>query len=84
MLMPVGPLFAILCLLLRRTAAMSTCNILFLFGLRLHLSAVRVPMLPTTPEVDAILQNQLEIVSFVHINLTFHVPLPWERFGVGD
>ena len=35
--MPIGALFAILCLLLSRSAAMRPCDILLLFGLSFHL-----------------------------------------------
>ena len=69
--MSVGALFAILGLLFGRTAAMSTSYVLFLLGLGFHLVGIRILPIAATSKVDAILQNELEIVLFLHINNLF-------------
>lgn len=66
-MLPVGPLFAVLGLLFGRATAVGTSDVLFLLGFSLYFSFVGVfPFAPTT-EVDAILQNALEIVFSCHV-----------------
>ena len=60
-LVSVGTLFAILGFLSGRTAAMSPSDILFLLGFGLHL-AVILRLITSTSEVDAVLEDMLEIV----------------------
>ena len=48
---------------------MGTSNVLFLLGLGLHLSLVRVFSFPASSKADAILQNTLKIVFSSHLSL---------------
>ena len=63
-LMPVGTLLAILGFLTRRTATVSTGDILLLLGFGLHLAIV-LWLITSTSEVDAVFEYILKIV---HIN----------------
>ena len=59
--MPVGTLFAVLCLLTGRAAAVGTGDILFLLGLGLHLAVV-LGLVTATAEGIAVLKDMLKIV----------------------
>ena len=63
--MPVGPLFAVFSLLLGRAATVSTSDVLLFLGLGLHL-VVLLAGTTATSEVNAILQNVLEITLLTH------------------
>ena len=64
--MPVSPLLTVFGLLLGRAAAVSTSDILLFLGLGLYL-VVLLTGTTTTTEVNAILQNLLEITLLTHI-----------------
>ena len=64
--MPVGPLLTVFGLLLGRAATVSTSDILLFLGLGLYL-VVLLTGTTTTTEVNAILQNLLEITLLTHI-----------------
>ena len=59
--MSVGTLLTILGLLSGRAAAVGTGDILLLLGFGLHLAVV-LRLIASSPEVDAVLENVLEIV----------------------
>ena len=59
--MPVGPLLTVFGLLTSRAATVRTGDILLLLGLGLHLAVV-FRLVPSTSEVDAVLQDMLKIV----------------------
>ena len=63
--MAVGPLFTVFSFLLSRTATVSTSDILFFLCLGLYF-VVLFAGTTTTTEVNAILQNLLEITLFAH------------------
>ena len=64
--MSVGPLLTVFGLLLGRAATVSTSDILLFLGLGLYL-VVLLTGTTTTTEVNAILQNLLEITLLTHI-----------------
>ena len=64
--MPIGPLLTVFGLLLGRAATVSTSDILLFLGLGLHLVLLFARATATT-EVNAILQNLLEITLLTHI-----------------
>ena len=59
--MTIGTLFAVFGLLPCRTATVSSCDILLLLGLGFHLAVV-LWLITSTSEVDAVLEDMLEIV----------------------
>ena len=59
--MPVGSLLTVFGLLSGRAAAVGTGDILLLLGLGLHLAVV-LWLVTSTSEVDAVLEDMLEIV----------------------
>jgi len=63
--MPIGPLFAVFGFLLGRAATVSTSDVLLFLGLGLYL-VLLFARTTTTSEVDAILQNLLEITLLTH------------------
>ena len=63
--MPVGPLFTVFGFLLGRAATVSTSDVLLFLRLGLHL-VVLFARATTTSEVNAILQNVLEITLLTH------------------
>jgi len=64
----VGSLLPILGFLLGRTTAMSPRNILFLLGLGLYFSFIRVFAFTASSEGNTILKNALEIVVSSHFS----------------
>ena len=69
--MAVGALLAVLRLLSGRAAAMSSCDILLLFGFGLYLAIV-LRLVTSASEVDAVFKDILKIV---HINGGINVRL---------
>ena len=67
--MAVGPLFAVLRLLLGRAGAVGTGDVLLFLGLGLYLALVRVAAFSAATERYAILQNALEIILAFHAML---------------
>ena len=63
--MPVGPLFTVFSLLLGRAATVGTSDVLLFLRLGLHL-VVLLAGTTATSEVNAILQNVLEITLLTH------------------
>lgn len=63
--MPIGPLLTVFGLLLGRTTTVSTSDILLFLGLGLYLVLLFAGTTATT-EVNAILQNLLEITLLTH------------------
>ena len=63
--MPIGPLLTVFGLLLGRTATVGTSDILLFLGLGLDLVVLFAGTTATT-EVNAILQNLLEITLLTH------------------
>ena len=59
--MTIGTLFAVFGLLPSRTATVSTCDILLLLGLGLHLAFV-LGFVASASEVDAVFEDSLKIV----------------------
>ena len=65
--MTVGALLAVLRLLSGRAAAMSSCDILLLFGFGLYLAIV-LRLVTSASEVDAVFKDILKIVHIPYIN----------------
>ena len=63
--MPIGPLLTVFGLLLSRATTVSASDILLFLGLGLYLVVLFVGTTATT-EVNAILQNLLEITLLTH------------------
>ena len=63
--MPIGPLLTVFGFLLSRTTTVSTSDILLFLGLGLYLVLLFARTTATT-EVNAILQNLLEITLLTH------------------
>ena len=61
-LVSVGSLLTVFGLLTGRAAAMSTCDILFLLGLGLHLLAIVLRLVTSTSEVDTVFEYVLKII----------------------
>ena len=71
-LVSVGTLLTILGFLAGRTAAMSPSDILFLLGFGLYLAVV-LWLITSTSEVDAVLEDMLEIVhDFFSLQFTVY------------
>ena len=68
--MSVSPLLTVLRLLACATASMGSSDILFLLGFGLYLVVILV-LTTATAEVDAILQNVLEITLLTHTELSY-------------
>ena len=65
-LVAVSPLLTIFGLLTGRAATMSTCDILLLLGLGLHLAIV-LRLVTSASEVDAVLEDILKIVHCLYL-----------------
>ena len=81
--MSVGPLFTVFGLLLCRATTVSASDILLFLGLGLYLVVLFARTTATT-EVNAILQNLLEITLLTHISnacLSFNPPSPLGGVG---
>ena len=72
--MPVGALLAVFGLLPRRAAAVGTRDILLFLGLGLYLVLLFARTAATT-EVNAVLQNLLEITLFAHSLISLMGPI---------
>lgn len=70
--MAVGTLLTVFGFLPGRAATVSTCDILFLLGLGLHLAGI-FRLITSTTEVDAVFKDMLKIVHFFLVILVFLV-----------
>ena len=65
-LVSVGSLLTVFGFLTSRATTVGTSDILFLLGLGLHLATL-LRLVTTTSEVDAVLEDTLEIVHFFYV-----------------